>query len=489
MTRARRFSILLGLPAAAVTLFTGLCQAQEFARGSLIERVVCLKDAGQSYALYLPSAFDPARPWPALFLFDPGARGPLAVRAFRDAAETYGWILVGSNNSRNGPTRQNGLAAVAVWSDVSSRLPLDGRRIYASGFSGGARVGSAFPRFIGRRIAGIIGCGAGLAVDIEPGNPKTAAYFGTAGLADFNYGEMKKLDLDLDPSGVRHRFFYFEGTHDWPDPASCDRAVVWMEIMAMQQGLRPADRQLAVAAIGRELEEAQVLEDAGRAYWAVDRLEAASLMAKGLDLGLADLAGLTVRVEGLKARREFGRFLDAEKARDRKTNEFRASFSRAFGAVEDLETGGAQAVPEVLRKMEIAFLKKDAKGKGPVEERSLASRSLFEFSFAAQSRAMELYDRGDLVRAAAYLDLAIAACEDGLPREKGLYYSRACVAAVAGEKKAALKFLSSSVDKGFADLELLEKDKDLDRIRDTAAFREIRERVRKAREQNRLPPN
>jgi predicted esterase len=452
MTRAKHLAVLLGIPAAAAALFVGLCQAEEFARGSLVERVVCLKDAGQSYALYLPSSFDPARPWPALFLFDAGARGPLAVQAFRDAAETYGWILVGSNNSRNGPARENGLAAVAVWEDVSSRLPLDGRRIYTSGFSGGARVGSSFPRFIGRAIAGTIGCGAGLASGLEPGNLKAGAYFGIAGLADFNYGEMKGLDRAFDPSGVPHRFFFFEGTHDWPDPASCSRAVAWLEIMAMKQGLRPKDRQMAAAAIGRELDEARVLEAAGRIYWAVDRLEAAALLAEDLDLGLPDLTGLAARIEGLKARREFGRFLGAEKARDLETNDFRAGFSRAFGAVEDPETGGARAVPDVLREMKIAFLRKDAKSKGTVEERSLASRLLFEFSFAAQSRATELYRQGDLVRVAAFLDLAIAACEEGLRREKGLHFDRACVAAVSGEKKTALKFLSSAVDKGFADL-------------------------------------
>ena len=482
MTRKKRLPFFLSIPVVAGALFAGLCHGEEFARGKLVERVVCLKDAGQSYALYLPSSFDPARPWPALFLFDPGARGPLAVEAFREAAETYGWILVGSNNSRNGPMRESGLAAQAFWADASSRLPLDGRRIYASGFSGGARVASAFPMFIDRTIAGIIGCGAGLAAGVEPGNLKAAAYFGVAGLADFNYGEMKGLDRAFDPSRVPHRFFFFEGPHDWPDPASCARAVAWLEIMAMKQGLRPIDQQLAAAAIGRELEEARVLEEAGRIYWAVDRLEAVALLAEDLDLGLTDLPGLAVRVEGLKARKEFGRFLDAEKARDLETNEFRAGFSRAFGAVEDLETGGAQAVPKVLREMEIVFLRKDAKSKGSVEERSLASRLLFEFSFAAQARAADLTDRRDLGRAAAYLDLAIAACEEGLSREKGLHFNRARVAALSGDRKTALKFLSSAVDKGFADLGLLESAKDLDPIRKSARFREIVERIKGVKE-------
>ena len=138
-------------------------------------------------------------------------------------------------------------------------------------------------------------------------------------------------------------------------------------------------------------------------------------------------------------------------------------------------------MPKVLRETGIAFLRKEAKSGSAIEDRSLASRLLFEFSFAAQARAARLYGKRDLIRAAAYLDLAIAACEEGLPREKGLYFDRACVAALSGDGKAALKFLSLAVDKGIADLELLESDKDLDPIRNTDAFREILERVRKKR--------
>jgi predicted esterase len=478
--RPERFPrpLLLSIAVAAGALFVGISRAQEFAPGTLVERVVCLNDAGQSYALYLPSSFDPARTWPVLFLFDSGARGPLAVAAFREAAETCGWILIGSNNSHNGPQRDNALAAQAVWADALTRLPIDVRRIYAAGFSGGARAASAFPQYVGRAIAGVVGCGAGIATGLDPGSLKAAAYFGLAGLADFNYGEMKGLDRALDPSGLPHAFYFFEGTHDWPDPSSCARAAGWMEVVAMQQGLRPKDPMLAGLLIGRELDEARTLENAGRIYWAGERLEAAALLTRGLELDLAGLEDLPSRVAGLKARKEYRRFLDAERARDREEAEFRTSFGQAFGAVEDPDTGGTSAVPKVLQEMRIGFLKKDAKNAKTIEERSLASRLLFEFSFAAQARAASLSDARDLSRAAAYWDLAIAACEEGLPRERGLYFNRACVAAISGDKKTALKSLSSAVDKGFADLELLESAGELDPIRDTAGFREILARIR-----------
>jgi hypothetical protein len=214
---------------------------------------------------------------------------------------------------------------------------------------------------------------------------------------------------------------------------------------------------LAAAVIGTELDEARSLEGAGRIFWAVERLEAAARLAKGLDMDLPGLDGLAARIEGLRARKEFGRFLVAEKSRDRRAAEFRSEFERAFGAIEGSETAGGPAVPMVLREMKIDFLRKEAKTERTVEDRSLASRQLFEFSFAAQARAAELVDTRDFGRAAAYLDLAIAACEDGLLMEKILFYRRAYVAALSGDGKAALKFLSAAVDKGFDNLELLEE--------------------------------
>jgi len=77
--------------------------AEELARGTPINSVACTDDTTQSYALYLPSNYSPERLWPIVYCFDPGGRGDYPVGLFRAAAEKYGYILVGSNNSQNGP--------------------------------------------------------------------------------------------------------------------------------------------------------------------------------------------------------------------------------------------------------------------------------------------------------------------------------------------------------------------------------------------------
>jgi len=463
------------LCAAAASPVLGAAQAQELEMGKVIAKVACASDPSLSYALYLPPSFDRNRKWPILFLFDPGARGPVAVEAFRAAADEFGWILAGSNDSRNGPMEASARAAAAVWADARTRLPIDERRVYACGFSGGARVASVFPRVAGRTIAGLIGCGAGLSQGIGPADVRAGGYYGLTGLADFNYEEMRRLDLAFDTPGPAHRFLFFEATHDWPDAAICARAVGWLEVQAMKPGLRPREDALVEAVVGRELDEARSLEAAGRVYWAAERLEAAGRLAEGL----RDIPGLAARIEGLKSGKDYASFVRAERKRAERAAAFREEAGRAFGAVEDPETGGGSAVGVVLSEMKIGLLKKDAKTAKTVEDRSFASRLLFDFSFSAQARANDLYSQKDLLKAAAYFDLAIASCEEGLSREKYLYLSRAVVAAAAGDKKRALSFLGAAVDKGLSDPEVIEKNEALAPIRDTAAYRAILARIKK----------
>src|SRR5881397_653887 len=77
--------------------------AQDLPRGQIINEVKCAADPSQSYALYLPSNYTPERAWSLLVGFHPAARGRAMVETYQAAAEKYGYVVAGSNNSRNGP--------------------------------------------------------------------------------------------------------------------------------------------------------------------------------------------------------------------------------------------------------------------------------------------------------------------------------------------------------------------------------------------------
>ena len=135
--------------------------AEELPRGRVVEAAATLRDPSQTYALYLPSNYTPARRWPILYCFDPLARGAVPVKLYGEVAERFGWVVVGSNNSRNGPFKVALDAAGAMIEDAQTRLALDGRRVYAAGFSGGARQSILIDQLCRNCLAGVIAAGAG----------------------------------------------------------------------------------------------------------------------------------------------------------------------------------------------------------------------------------------------------------------------------------------------------------------------------------------
>lgn len=245
--------------------------AQELPRGSIIDEVICGGDTGQSYALYVPSGYSPDRPWPILYGFDPGARGLLPVERFKDAAEQYGFIVVGSNNSRNGPVEITENALNAMLADTRARFSLDPRRVYVTGFSGGARAAVLAGLSMQGQVAGVIGFGAGFPVPIEPSASLPFAYFSAAGTDDFNYPELRNLDLALERLGLPHRVDVFEGGHSWPPEIVCTRALEWMELQAMRSGRRNMDATLVEHMFAGAMTEAASEESAGQRFRAFSR--------------------------------------------------------------------------------------------------------------------------------------------------------------------------------------------------------------------------
>jgi len=207
--------------------------------GQIVPDVVCATDSSQSYALYLPGAYNEDRAWPVIFAFDPGGRGRVPVERYQAAAERYGFIVAGSNNSRNG-SAENGKAVVAMTGDVLSRFRADEHRVYLAGMSGGSRV--ALGVALGSpkdHVAGVIASSAGYP-DGKLRKTLPFPIFATAGTEDFNHLEMRQLDRALSSP---HRLAVFEGGHVWLSSELAIDAVEWMELQAMKSGLKPRDER------------------------------------------------------------------------------------------------------------------------------------------------------------------------------------------------------------------------------------------------------
>ncbi|MBT8285847.1 MAG: alpha/beta hydrolase, partial [Flavobacteriaceae bacterium] len=93
-----KFKILVFL------VMVGTCisalQGQEIAiRKGVVRDSIRINDSiPETFALYLPTSFEPGGKWPVLFAMDMQGRGKQIVHMFREIAEREGYILAASNN-------------------------------------------------------------------------------------------------------------------------------------------------------------------------------------------------------------------------------------------------------------------------------------------------------------------------------------------------------------------------------------------------------
>jgi predicted esterase len=204
------------------------------AQNATIQTVKCDADTTQSYSIAFPANYNPDKKYPILFLFDPGARGRAAVGFYKDITQAYGFILIGSNNSRNGPMGTSLNAANAMFTDAFKKYRLDESQIYLSGFSGGARVATTIA-LQSAGITGVIACSAGFGEEIPKGK-LSFTFAATTGTRDFNYIEMLQTTQILQPGSTPAYLQVFNGTHSWPPTNVFRNALLWSYLQHQKPG-------------------------------------------------------------------------------------------------------------------------------------------------------------------------------------------------------------------------------------------------------------
>jgi dienelactone hydrolase len=455
--------------------------------GEIVDRVVCLHDARQSYALYLPSGYRPDRRWPILYAFDPGARGRVPVALFREAAERFGYVVVGSNNSRNGPVEPVFEAVEAVWTDTNARLAVDPKRVYATGMSGGTLPALALGI---QKAAGVVACAG--ALDVERLGPSITGidWLGIAGRADFNYALNKTLVHTLAGRGLVARFETFDGSHGWPPPALAERALEWLELSTMRSGARPADATFVDAyrergvARARDAVGSGRLDDAAEEYAALARELRAFGAVDGLE---AESRRLHETREARSDRKREARLEERERQETRQLVIWirllqkagrpgagpllvtpRPGMASAFdgqppsSAARDAfpqEDAGTSARRELESRID--RLRRDC-GSTDDERRILARRVIDGFRISALYDGMDRLEDGKPAAA----EVALEFCVRAQPENAYSRYQLARAHAALGDRKRALAELRRAVEGGYGDGGRLASDPEWSRLRD-----------------------
>jgi predicted esterase len=349
-------------------LIVASANAATFERGTIVERLPTVADPAVSYAYYLPKDYTIDRKWPVLFVFDPRQRGAFAADLFRDAAEEFGWIIVSSNDTRSdGPVEPNFKALNGMWPDVNQRFAVDRRRIYATGFSGGAILAWWLAEGTGS-VAGVISVGGRVNAP-EKINDVSFAWFGIAGDKDFNYIETRDIEERLATSGARRRFESFDGRHRWAPKLLLRKGIEWMEIGAMRSGTRDVDAAIVSRAFDDDMAQALSSSDE---LEALDRYES---IVRSFE-GLIDVSAALDRIAALRRSPALDRVKKDEREATRLERAHRARLPQILNRF--LSDPEVQPAPMIAQELMIPRLQQIARQKSRT---GLAAQRVLESIF------------------------------------------------------------------------------------------------------------
>ncbi len=231
-----------GIGTINTTVTTETAKTDTFPTGKLIPGIICRADASQSYALYIPAKNNHVS-LPVIYFFDPHADAAGVLNRYANLAERYGFILLASNNSKNG---NDWLTEDKIWNslydDTQERLHINSARIYVCGFSGGAKAATYFA-LQHNYISGVIACGGALPEISQRGN-FNFSFTAIAGEGDMNRSDLVAIDKSLDNTTARHRIIFFDGIHEWPPNEILDMAFAGLQFDAMTKKIIQADSTL-----------------------------------------------------------------------------------------------------------------------------------------------------------------------------------------------------------------------------------------------------
>ena len=427
-----------------------------------IGEVACVSDRTQTYALYVPSSYTPGKRWPIIYFFDPSGRGRRPLDLYKEIAETYGFILAGSNNSRNFSSNQSA-SVNAVWVDTQQRFSIDEHRIYSSGFSGGARVAGAMALNCPQcQIAGVIAHGAGYPTNHTDSKDKLL-YFLAVGTRDFNWPEVVTIRRQREDRGQPYRVDVFDGSHQWAPPEVMEDAIQWLTLHAMQQEVMSADPAFIEKRFRRmesELQGAQKKNDPIAQFSAYRSL-------------VSDFAGFRPVDEFTKAFAELKQSAALKKALQNEKNDINEQFALEREISPKLrkylegKSDDARALSlEIVRAM--AALKNQAAHAKDEQKRLIYARAYDDMRVEGMENGQQELEGGHFARAEDCFELMAQVSDDPWP-----HLLLAETHALSGNRTQAMRDLQDAVKHGLKDPEVLESDPRLQTLKSDAAFRKL----------------
>jgi predicted esterase len=453
---------LISITAFIVSWFL-VSAGQAIQPGTLVEKVVIQTEPDQSYAIYLPANYSTTQKWPTVFCFDPGARGKVALEHLRSAAEMFGYIVVCSNNSRNGLDADVVTKIVTVfWRDVHDRFAVDEQRTYFAGFSGGARLSVGLANRCNGCVAGVIAGGAGYPGDQQPDAKTNFDFVGVVGYDDFNFGEVRELENKFEELKKPHRFYQVAGGHEWPPASVFESAFAWFNVQSMKRGTLAKDEKFLNERFANEYADAQVL----RAKQQLVEARSAFLSLVQDFSSLRHMSDPVQELAGLLNSSELKKQLQQESELYRRqlkeAYDIRGLWMRPRSPDEDL-TSRSEARSRIRDWNKKKDESEDSK------DRRLARRIISSLRVGGYESARDALRGKNYSVAIANMEMVRAID----PTSANAAYELARALALNNEKRAALSSLEEAVQLGFKDNERLKSDPAFTSLTNESRFQKL----------------
>lgn len=426
---------------------------KEFIVNKVYPEVKCIADTNITYSVFLPQHYTKEKPCPVLILFDPHGDGLLPVNLFNGEAGKNGFIVAGSNNSKNGmPVDQTTAIYNQILSDVSTRFTIEKKAVYVGGFSGGSRVAGAVAITEGG-IAGVIGCGAGLpGINQKPLNP--FSYLAVVGNQDFNYTEMQQLNKSLEQAGYQHHLLVFDRIHQWPPKEVLPEIFTWLRFDAMRQLAMPADRGAIDKFIEENDNKASGLAANGNLY---GQMEIYVKMLHYLK-GLTDVAPLQAEISRLSVEKDVISYQDHQTQLLEKEQELQRKYSPEIQQQNTewwtKETLKLHTLSEKSENPEVSQVYKRLLGYLSLNCYMYSNNALKQRDQAAATKYIEIYRLVD-------------------PKNAEHRYMAAKVAALNRNPDEVFSLLKQAFNLGFKDINRLKSDTDFQPYAEDKRFKSL----------------
>ena len=443
--------------AIIILLVPLLMQSQsQFKKGEVTEWVACLRDTSQHYAVFLPTAYDENKKWPVILFYEPLARAALPLKQYRQLADRYGYIMLCSYNSQNGPDQPVFDATNAMFADAMDWLNIDPARLNLCGFSGGARV--AF--LIGLMtpdVSTVIGCGAGMPY-MQGRDPSIGFdYIGFAGIRDMNYQELITLDSTLDGYHAGHMIVTFPGGHRWPDPGTFRSAFYRLETNEIRSGNRPASPELFREIKSEYRQYQDTLARQGDVHGQVRSLKNLIHLLDGL-VDVADEKNL------LKQLADAPEYIEMSE-RAVRTRNLEMSLRKKYAAEFDEISLRVLDPDHPVKPAE--WWEKEYRRLDTIENPDMQARLREYLIFVSWEQHYTYYHDRQYVVALSFLDVY----EAGLPGDPHPDYYKAVVHAAAGNRSLMFDHLQKAIEKGLDNPEMILQEEAFERYRDHKKYK------------------